>query len=256
LARGPTAPADDRLRLAPRRSGRTLRRHSDHRRHPGRRPGRVQPPEPDRSDAVGAPAAAGGADIGRSVILHDAARALLSATSTFGGNRKARARHAGAPPNCAIVFVALRSSRRERLQDERRRPASRESGRAGAAGSHQDRLRADLGGGERNGSRCGSRPARRSRLQWLCGTKRRRSRGGVALPSSEPRQRVFLSLRCGTLAERWDVSGLVGGRPSLGVGGCMSRLLENRRGAVRAAAECRGCCGGRVSRPPLGSLAR
>jgi hypothetical protein len=54
------------------------------------------------------------------------------------------------------------------------RLSTRDSGRAGAAGSHHDRLRADLGAGERNGSRSGSRPARCSRLLWLCATNQER----------------------------------------------------------------------------------
>ena len=60
--------------------------------------------------------------------------------------------------------------------------------------------------------------------------------------------RVFPSLRCWALAERWDVPEFVGGRPSLGVVGCVSRLLRNRRGVARSAAECRG--------PSLGVLRR
>jgi hypothetical protein len=42
--------------------------------------------------------------------------------------------------------------------------------------------------------------------------------------------RVFPSLRCGRLAKRWEVPELVGGRPPLGVVGCMSRLLRTAEG--------------------------
>jgi len=92
------------------------------------------------------------------------------------------------------------------------------------------RLRADLGAGERDRSRSGSRPARRSRLPWFVrhktATSARRSRAAGLGTAA----RVFPSWRCGTLAERWDVSELVGGRRSLGVAGCMSRLLRTAEG--------------------------
>lgn len=177
-------------------------------------------------------------------------------------NSHARAVTASAPRS-AMRSTAPRGGPRSRSCDRSAANACRTRGlglraRAGVP-ALLDRIRTDselISKGLSAWVASGSRPARRSRMPWLCGTKRRPSRGGVGLPSSEPQQAPSLPCHArGAPSAGTCPSSLVGGHLSRGRRMHVAASEKPPGGSARRSGVPRSC-GGSVSRPPWESLPR